>query len=199
MDDFKVGSQIFLLFNTRDDAGNLVSFSGSPAVSVYKNNSAIQAMSGVALTVDFDGVAGLNLLVISTGPDAAFYSTGSTFHVVVTAGTAGGNSLVGEVFYKFSLGIVPSNVSEQIALDVFNQDRGWDDGLPAIQSGLATSAQLSLVAAYVDTEVASIKQTTDALWTMLVLDGSVYQFSTNALERGSGNSGRSLYFHLLLT
>jgi methylglyoxal synthase len=64
-----------------------------------------------------------------------------------------------------------------------------------IQSGLATTTQLTTVEGkidtidnYVDTEVAAIKATTDKLDNTLELDGAVYRFTANALELGPSGS-----------
>lgn len=61
--------------------------------------------------------------------------------------------------------------------------------LDSAVSPLATSSALSIVAGYVDTEVAAIKAVTDKIDTALVLDGAVYQFTTNALENAPSSSG----------
>jgi len=66
---------------------------------------------------------------------------------------------------------------------------------PADASDIAASfvtvnTKLDAIDDYVDTEVASIKVVTDRLSDMLVQDGAVYQYTTNALERApSGGSG----------
>ncbi len=51
-----------------------------------------------------------------------------------------------------------------------------------INTGMATAASITTLTAFVDTEVAAIKAVTDKLDTALVLDGSVYQFTANAVE-----------------
>jgi hypothetical protein len=58
---------------------------------------------------------------------------------------------------------------------------------PADASDLAST--LSVIAAYVDTEVAAIKAVTDKLNTGLELDGSVYRWTTNALEQAPSGGG----------
>ena len=69
------------------------------------------------------------------------------------------------------------------------------------QSGLATASALSTLQAavdaiddYVDTEVSAIKTVTDRLNTSIELDGSVYRFTTNALEQAPTGSGSGLAF-----
>lgn len=56
-------------------------------------------------------------------------------------------------------------------------------------SPLALQSTLTTVAGYVDTEVAAIKLVTDKLDTAMEIDGSVYQFTTNALEHAPSSSG----------
>jgi hypothetical protein len=66
---------------------------------------------------------------------------------------------------------------------------GYLDNLSA--GAVATAASLTTVAGYFDTEVAAIKTVTDKIDTALVLDGSVYQFTINALENAPSGSGAS--------
>lgn len=54
---------------------------------------------------------------------------------------------------------------------------------------LATAANLATVAGYLDTEIASILAIANKLDSAMVLDGSVYQFTANALELGPSGSG----------
>lgn len=56
----------------------------------------------------------------------------------------------------------------------------------SIQNGLATLTSVTTLTGYVDTEVAAIKAVTDKMDGMLILDGSVYQFTTNAVENVAG-------------
>jgi len=70
---------------------------------------------------------------------------------------------------------------------------------PASASTLAASfvtvnTKLDAIDDYVDSEVAAIKTVTDRINGMLVLDGSVYQYTANALELGpSGSTSVSVY------
>jgi len=64
-----------------------------------------------------------------------------------------------------------------------------------IQSGLATTTQLTTVEGkidtiddFVDTEVSAIKGVTDKLDTTVEVDGAVYRFTTNALEQAPSGS-----------
>lgn len=81
---------------------------GSPVVSVYKDNSTTHSASGVTLTVDFDSITGSNHVRVDTNADGTFYSAGSTFQIVITSGTVGGNSLAGFVIDSFTLFLTSS-------------------------------------------------------------------------------------------
>lgn len=81
---------------------------GTPVVSVYKNNSTTQSVAGVTLSVDFDSITGCHNVKVDTSADGTFYAAGNTFQLVVTAGTVGGNSLVGFVVDGFSLDMEPA-------------------------------------------------------------------------------------------
>ncbi len=76
---------------------------GSPALSVYKDNSTTQSTAGITLTASFDGVTGLNHFAIDTSSDGTFYSAGSFFDIVITTGTVDGVSVVGSVVASFGI------------------------------------------------------------------------------------------------
>jgi hypothetical protein len=82
-------------------SGAPFTLAGTPALSVYKDNSTTQTTTGVTLTADFDGVTGLNHVAIDTSD--AFYSAGSFFDVVITTGTVDSVSAVGTVVGRFTL------------------------------------------------------------------------------------------------
>lgn len=81
----------------------LTALAGSPAISIYKDNSVTQSTAGITLTTSFDSVVGLNNLNVDPAADGAFYSAGSNFQAVLTAGTVGGVSVVGRVVGSFSI------------------------------------------------------------------------------------------------
>lgn len=65
---------------------------------------------------------------------------------------------------------------------------------PADASGIAAAfstvnTKLDTIDDFLDTEVAAIKVVTDKYGTMVVQDGLVYQFTTNALENGPAGGG----------
>ncbi len=101
--DIAVGATIRGHFNTRDTAGAPITLAGTPTIRVYKDGSTTEDDSGITLTVDFDARTGLHQWVVDTSADGTFYSAGSNFVVVITAGTAGGISVVGVVVGEFSI------------------------------------------------------------------------------------------------
>jgi len=101
--DFATGVTLDHKFTTVTTTGAPTQLAGTPAISVYKDNSTTQSTSGVTLTVDFDTVTGLNNVRIDTSSDGTFYSAGSNFQIVITTGTVGGTSVVGYVVGSFSL------------------------------------------------------------------------------------------------
>ncbi len=78
------------------------------------------------------------------------------------------------------------------ATDTVITDTASRNASKADVSGLATSSEVANVdsaVAVVDTVVDAIKVTTDKLDTALVLDGSVYQYTVNALENAPSGGG----------
>lgn len=102
MGDFKVAAVIDKKFTTRSfTTGAPTTLAGTPAISIYKDNDTTQTTTGITLTVDFDGVTGLHNIHVDTSN--AFYAAGSNFQMVITTGTVGGVSVVGEVVGSFSI------------------------------------------------------------------------------------------------
>ena len=98
---FSAGSLVDLDFNTRS-AGVFTTLVGG-AVSIYKDNSSTESILGVTLTTDFDGKTGFHHVRIDTSADSSFYAAGSSFTVVLTAGTVGGASAFPSILDDFRL------------------------------------------------------------------------------------------------
>ena len=102
--DFDPSTFVYGKFTTyRPSTGAPFTLGGSPAISVYKDNSTTESTTGVTLTVDFDGLTGFNHFAINTSLDGAFYSAGSFFQVVITTGTVDSVSTVGSVVASFTI------------------------------------------------------------------------------------------------
>lgn len=102
--DFDVSTVVYGKFTTyRPSTGATYTLGGTPALSVYKDNSTTQSTTGVTLTADFDTVTGLNHFAIDTSADGTFYSAGSFFDIVITTGTVDSVSVTGTVVGSFTL------------------------------------------------------------------------------------------------
>ncbi|HXG17180.1 MAG TPA: hypothetical protein VNK50_13090 [Calidithermus sp.] len=100
--DVRLGDTVTLKFTTRSfTTGAPASLTGG-AVAVYPDASLTELTAGVTLTADFDGRTGLNHVSIVASAGNGF-AAGSTYHVVLTAGTVGGVSVAGEVVGAFSI------------------------------------------------------------------------------------------------
>src|SRR3954465_6943019 len=120
--DFDASAVIYGKFTTaRPSTGAPFTLAGTPALSVYKDNSATQSTTGVTLTADFDSVTGLNHFAIDTSADGTFYAAGSNFDVVVTTGTVDGVSVVGAVVASFtvrkSAALKPATAGRTLVVD----------------------------------------------------------------------------------
>lgn len=102
--DFDPSTVIYGKFSTfQPSTGATFTLAGSPAIAVYKDNSATESTAGVSLTANFDSVAGLNHLTIDTSADGTFYSAGSFFEAVLSAGTVDAVNVTGAVVAGFTL------------------------------------------------------------------------------------------------
>lgn len=102
--DYDTSAVIYGKFTTfRPSTGATFTLGGTPALSVYKDNSTTQSTTGVTLTADFDSVTGLNHFAIDTSADGTFYSAGSFFDIVITTGTVDSVSVTGTVVASFTL------------------------------------------------------------------------------------------------
>lgn len=99
--DFAVGSNVDLKFNTVNTSGVPTTLAGG-TVAAYPNNSLVELTAGVTLTTDFDGRTGLHHVRVAATTGNG-YAAGSSYTVVVTAGTVAGSSIVGYVVGEFSL------------------------------------------------------------------------------------------------
>ena len=158
MSDYTLADTIYLMFTTRAFASGVPTvLAGSPVVSAYENENLTQITAGVTLGVDHDAVAGLNLLtIVATGANG--FEDGKDYNLVITAGTVGGVSVVGEVVGTFSLGrSAASTVADTIVTNLATVDTVVDAIL--VDTGTTLDAALAVVDATAD----AIKVATDKL------------------------------------
>lgn len=90
-------------FVSNANDGTPTTLAGSPVLKVYKSNEdGTEINTGLTLSVDFDGVTGLNNVKIDLNA-AAFYAVGEDYSVIITTGTVDGTSVVGYVVAQFSI------------------------------------------------------------------------------------------------
>lgn len=167
--DFALETTIYAKFTTTAAAtGAPTQLAGSPVVSVYENDDNTQITAGITLTVDEDGITGLNQLAIAATA-ANGYEAGKFYDAVITTGTVGGTSAVGYVVATFSIqaqsALRPTTAGR--TLDVASTgEAGIDVGnillpvgaIPALgiidngtlQSATATTAVLRAAASFAD-------------------------------------------------
>lgn len=98
--DVNPGATIHFLFTAADAAGAPATLAGSPSVFLKQNNSTTTLASGVALTVDFDGITGLNLVTCNLS-DPVFDGSNS-FNAYIHSGNVDGTNVAGYVVASFS-------------------------------------------------------------------------------------------------
>lgn len=125
--DRTVGDTFYIAFTTRAFATGIPTvLAGTPVISAYEDASLTQITAGLTLGVDHDSVVGLNMItIVATGGNG--YETGKDYQLVITTGTVGGVSVVGEVIGQFSLGLSAA------AVDLAN----GTDGLGALKTDTA--------------------------------------------------------------
>jgi len=101
--DRAAGSTIHCKITTVANTGAPSAWTGTPAISVYKDGGTVESTAGVTITNDFDGRTGMHHFAIDLSADATFYAAGSDFDVVITSGTVNGVSVVGYVIAHFTI------------------------------------------------------------------------------------------------
>lgn len=109
MRDITLGDTIYLKFTTRAFATGIpTTLAGTPVLSVYEENNLVQITAGVSIAVDYDAVTGLHqATIVATAGNG--YESGKSYDLVITTGTVGGVSVVGEVVGSFTVQAFPVN------------------------------------------------------------------------------------------
>lgn len=139
--DFDASTVVYGKFTTyQPSTGAAFTLGGTPALSVYKDNSTTQSTSGVTLTASFDSVTGLNHFAIDTSSDGTFYSAGSFFDIVITTGTVDSVSVVGSVVGSFTIR-KNSSLKPTTAARTLDVSAGGEAGIDWANIGSPTTAQ----------------------------------------------------------
>lgn len=96
------GSTVCFIVTTTNAAGAGTDLSGG-TVSIYKGSSSAESTTGVTITPGFDSRTGSLLVCVDTSTDGTFYSAGSCFSAMITAGTVNSVSFVSYVVGSFCL------------------------------------------------------------------------------------------------
>ena len=188
--DYDASAVIYGKFTTyRPSTGASFTLGGTPALSVYKDNSVTQSTTGVTLTADFDSVTGLNHFAIDTSADGTFYSAGSFFDIVITTGTVDSVSVTGSVVASFTIR-KDSSLKPTTAARTLDVSAGGEAGVDWANVGSPTTAvNLSATNIDVDQVVASVSgavgSVTGAVGSVTGAVGSV----TGAVGSVTGNVG----------
>lgn len=184
--DITPGKTIDFTFNTRAASGAPITLAGTPEVRAYNGSSTTEDADGITLTVDFDGVTGLNRVAVDTSADGTFYAAGSNIRLVVSAGTVDGVSVVGTTLAEFSIAnrsaLRPSTADRTLAVDGSGQATVGavaNNAITqaAIQDGAITNAKLAdnaiNAAKLADNALTAAKIAADAITSAKLADGAI--------------------------
>ena len=138
--DYALEDTVYIPFTTRAFATGIPSALTTGEVQIYEDASITQITTAETLSVDLDGVTGFNMCSVSATAANGFES-GKSYTAMLSAGTVGGVSVVGEVVGQFTI------EASAAAVDLAN----GTDGLGAILA--AVNALNNLSAAQVNAEV----------------------------------------------
>lgn len=100
--DLKLGDTLHFKFTTVGTSGAPTQLAGGPVISAYPTNNVTQITAGITLTIDFDGVTGLNHVQVVASTGNGFLAA-TDYTLVITTGTVGGTPVVGYDVASFSI------------------------------------------------------------------------------------------------
>lgn len=179
--DIRLGDTIDVKFTSRNTSGVPTTLSGTPAVAAYVDNGTTEITAGVTLTTDFDARTGLNNVRVVASSGNGF-ATATNVSLVITTGTVGGTSVVGEQIGSFSIEN-RSAVMPTVAARTLDVSSTGEAGIDWANIGSPTTA-VNLSGTNIDTDqvVASV---TGAVGSVTGAVGSV----TGAVGSVTGNVG----------
>lgn len=98
--DRAVGSTVIWTCATMGSTGPATLSGGT--VACYRDASNVQTTTGCSIALDQD-TTGRHVVTVDTSADGSFYTAGSTFEVIISAGTVSGTSFIGMSCGSFSL------------------------------------------------------------------------------------------------
>lgn len=204
--DYLLGSTVYIWFTSRNTTPVPTTLSGSPAVAIYKNTSTTESTTGVTLTVDFDSRTGLNFVqIVATSGNG--FAVGDICAAVITSGTVGGNSVVGEVIGTFTIekataGVTTAGLSSIVTSIIAFNPSGFSslaiDGSGRVTIGSIAAGAITATAIAADAIGASelaadaVAEIADGVWDELrsghTVTGS-YGESNFAIVNGAAATG----------
>lgn len=166
--DIRLGDTVDVWFTTRNVSGvptSLLTSAGSPTgptISAFVGNSAVPIVSGITLTADLGGIAGLNVVRVVASSGNGF-ATATNVGLVISNGQVNSVSVIGEVVGGFSIenrsALMPTTAAR--TLDVSSTGEAGVDwanvGSPTTTVGLTnTTISSSQVVASVTGAVGSV-------------------------------------------
>lgn len=105
--DYRRTDSVEFSFTTRASTGIPTVLAGTPVVTVWESGNTSDEVTSatgyVNLTIDFDGIVGLNRVGIDLNGNQPLFEGAKDFTVAITTGTVDGVSVVGEVIGTFSI------------------------------------------------------------------------------------------------
>ena len=198
MRDVTAEDTIFISFTTRAFATGIPTvLAGTPVVSAYEDAGLTQITAGITLGVDHDGVVGLNMLTI-VATAANGYDTGKDYQLVITTGTVGGVSVVGEVVGQFTIERSAAAVDLANATDGLTVLKSELDGIQADTEDIQTRIPAALSSGNMKADVLAISTDTGAADNLEAMyDGTGYIDDTAPSSRsqldGLSNTGSAVH------
>ena len=182
--DFAPGAVIRFMWNSADSNGASITRSTNGTISVYKDGGTTQDTGDITDTEDFDGLTGVHLCVIDTGPDTTFYTAGSDYAVVLSAATIDTRT-VNAVLAHFSLrnraALMPTTAGRTLDVSAGGEAGvDWANvGSPTTTVGLTGTTVKT--ATDVETDTADIQSRLPAALVSGRIDASVGAMAANVI------------------
>lgn len=180
--DIRLGDTLDFKFTSRSfTTGAPTTLAGTPVISAYVGNSVTEITAGITLTVDFDARTGLNnVRVVATGGNG--FATASNYQLVITTGTVGGVSVVGEVIGTFSIE-ARSALMPTVAARTLDVSATGEAGLDWANIGSPTTT-----VAFTGTTIATTQQVdVNTIKTNPVVNAGTVTFPTNSTLASTTN------------
>jgi len=177
--DIQLEDTIDYKFTSRAFATGIPTVLTAATVVIYEDNGTTEITAAETLTVDFDTIVGLNnLRIVCTAANG--FEAGKSYSAVLSAGTVGGVSVIGETICNFSIERSPVNWAKVAAPTTALNLSGTDTQLVGSVTGAVGS-----VTGAVGSVTGSVGSVTGAVGSVTGATGSV----TGAVGSVAGNVG----------